>query len=229
MAVTTTAATSVGLLDPAALSLVVVGTALATAARCGWRESAAALRAAALLLRRGFDAEANRKALAHALAAIAREGARRADPALPPDPALAQLVETSLREATPAALATARRAARSEAQAGMAGSAQVFALAGELAPVWGLIGTLYGLAQLGAPSGGGATATIMAAMASAVHTTLYGALLAHLVCHPLAAAITRRARAEQRARAALADWFLGQLARRTPATPPARAHLRGVA
>jgi chemotaxis protein MotA len=66
-------------------------------------------------------------------------------------------------------------------------------------------------------------------MASAVHTTLYGALLAHLVCHPLAAAIARRARAEQRARAALAEWFLAQLARCTPAAPPARAHLRGVA
>lgn len=229
MAVTTTAATSAGLLDPAALGLVVVGTVLATAARCGWRESRGALRAAAQLLRRGFDVEANRKALAQALMAIAREGARRADPALPPDPALARLVETSLREATPGALAEARRAARAEAHGGTAGAAQVFHLAGELAPVWGLIGTLYGLAQLGAPSSAGATASIMAAMASAVHTTLYGALLAHLVCHPLAAAIARRARAEQRARAALAEWFLAQLARCTPAAPPARAHLRGVA
>ncbi|HSF11735.1 MAG TPA: hypothetical protein VLA50_02080, partial [Erythrobacter sp.] len=85
------------LFDPGALAVVAVGTVLATAVRCGWREFGAALKTAGGLPRRGFDHDANRRALALALAMIQRDGAYRADPVRPPDSALALMLETYLR------------------------------------------------------------------------------------------------------------------------------------
>jgi chemotaxis protein MotA len=217
------------LFDPGALAIVVAGTVLATAARCGWREFGAALRAAGGLTRRSFQVEANRKALAQAITAIRREGRHRADPALPPDRALGLMLETWLRHGAPETLASVRRAERALDEARRVGAAQVFVWAGELAPVFGLIGTLYGLTQLSPAEGADATATIMSAVSTAVLTSLYGALIAHLLCFPLAGAIERRGLAEEQDREALADWFVAQIALGEGGTPGQRAHLRGVA
>ena len=217
------------LLDPGALAIVLVGALLATAARCGWRDFVAALRLAARLMRRGFDAEANRRALALAHAAITRDGAYRADPAPPPDRALALMLDAFLRHRTPAALDDARHAAQAHAAERHEAAARVFACAGDLAPVFGLVGTLYGLTQLAPGGATDAGLAIGSAVSMAVLTTLYGALLAHFVCFPLAGAITRRAAGEARARAALADWFTAQLVRSISVAPDRRAHLRGVA
>lgn len=224
---TTTAASAV-LFDPGALAIVVAGTVLATAARCGWRTCGAALRTAGALVRRGFDAEVNRKALARALGAIQREGVHRADPALPPDRALGLMLETYLRHGTLQALASARRTQRAVDEAQRVGAAQVFAWAGELAPVFGLIGTLYGLTQLTPDDSLTTSAAIMATISTAVLTSLYGTLLAHLLCHPLASAIERRGLADEQAREALADWFADQIARTDGAPQGRRQHLRGV-
>ncbi len=214
------------LLDPGALAIVGAGTVLACAARSGWRDFGAALKAAMRLTRRGFAAEANRKALALALTAIQRDGSHRADPALPPDPALGQMLDGYLRHGTLESLYTARRAARAIDEAQRVSAAQVFAWAGELAPVFGMIGTLYGLTRL-APDGTTATSVaIMAAVSTAVLTSLYGALLAHLLCYPLASAIERRGAADEQAREELSDWFIDQLGR---SAPDRRAMLRGVA
>lgn len=218
------------LFDPGALAIVVAGTVLATVARCGWRDFGAALRSAGSLLRGGFAPEANRKALALAVGAIRRDGVRRADPALPPDRALGLMLETYLRHGASEALGPIRRAERALDEARRVGAAQVFGWAGELAPVFGLIGTLYGLTQL-APSGEGAqaTAVIMTAVSTAVLTSLYGALIAHLVCFPLASAIERRGLAEEQEREALAEWFVAQIDGTEAAAQARRAHLRGVA
>lgn len=218
------------LFDPGALAIVFAGTVLACVARCGWRDFGAALReASGLVVRRGFNADANRKALALALTAIQRDGSHRADPALPLDRALGLMLETYLRHGTLEALGNARRAQRALDEARRISAAQVFAWAGELAPVFGLIGTLYGLTQL-APAGAvNPTATIMGAVSTAVLTSLYGALLAHLLCYPLASAIERRGLDEDRAREALADWFVEQVARTAASAQERRAHLRGVA
>lgn len=218
------------LFDPAALAIVVAGTVLATVARCGWRDFGAALRCAGALLGRGFAAEANRKALALALGAIQRDGPRRADPALPPDRTLGLMVESYLRHGTLDPLSTVRRAERALDEARRIGAAQVFGCAGELAPVFGLIGTLYGLTQL-APSAEGvnATAVIMTAVSTAVLTSLYGALIAHLVCFPLASAVERRGLADAQERDALAEWFIAQIGGTEAAAQARRAHLRGVA
>lgn len=217
------------LFDPGALGIVIAGTVLATVARCGWRDFGAALKAAGGLTRRSFQREANRKALAQAVQAIQRDGHHRASPDLPPDRALGLMLETYLRHGAPAMLGAIRRAERALDEARRVSAAQVFVWAGELAPVFGLIGTLYGLTQLTPTEGGAAAATIMGAVSTAVLTSLYGALLAHLVCHPLASAIERRGLADEQERQALAEWFTAQIDAIDSAAQARRAHLRGVA
>lgn len=217
------------LIDPSSLAIVIIGTALATVARCGWRDFGQALGTAGRLLRRRFKAESNRRALALAVSAIEREGHRRADPPLPPDRALGLMLESYLRHGTLEALGQVRRSERALDEARRVGASQVIGWAGELAPVFGLIGTLYGFTQLAPDPTATATVTIMSAISTAVLTSLYGALLAHLVCHPLANAIERRGHAEEREREILADWFVDQVQRIGPDGAGRRAHIRGVA
>ncbi len=218
------------LFDPGALAIVVAGTVLATAARCGWRDFAAALGHAGRLLRGSFAPEANRKALAKAASAIWVDGPRRADPALPPDGALAAMLDAYLRHGMLEALVPVREAERAQGEIRRAAAAQVFGWAGDLAPVFGLIGTLYGFTQLSPDPDVATTVTIMGAVSTAVLTSLYGALIAHLVCFPLASAIERRGLAEEQERDRLADWFVTQIsAAEARGAQARRAHLRGVA
>ncbi|MCL9982528.1 MAG: MotA/TolQ/ExbB proton channel family protein [Erythrobacter sp.] len=217
------------LIDPGAFLIVMAGTVLACVARCGWHNFGAALREAGALLRPDFDDDANRKALAQAITAIQRDGAHRANPELPPDRALGLMLETYLRHGSIEVLRRTRRSERALDEARRVSAAQVFVWAGELAPVFGLIGTLYGFTQLTPDAAATATTTIMAAISTAVLTSLYGALLAHLLCFPLASAIERHGLARETSREALAEWFADQIA--APAIPPrdGRPHLRGVA
>lgn len=217
------------LLDPGAMGIVLGGTVLATVARCGWRDFGGALRSAAGLLHGGFSVDANRKALAQALAAIQRDGPRRADPILPPDRTLGLMLETYLRHGTLDPLGPVRRAERATDEARRFNATQVFCAAGELAPVFGLIGTLYGLTQMAPATGDNAVATIMGAVSTAVLTSLYGALIAHLLCFPLAGAIERRGLADEQNREVLAEWFVAGLGGAETAAQERRAHLRGVA
>jgi chemotaxis protein MotA len=69
----------------------------------------------------------------------------------------------------------------------------------------------------------------MQAISTAVLSTLYGALLAHLLCFPLATAITRRGARNESAREALAEWFIDQIAKAATLAQVRRAQLRGVA
>lgn len=217
------------LFDPGAFTIVVAGTLLACAARCGWLAFGRALHAAAGLTRHSFDPEANRRALALALSAIRQDGLYRVNPAMPPDRALALMLKTFLRHGAVEGAQSARRAERARAAARRLNAAQVFATAGDLAPVFGLIGTLFALTQLDAATGSDATRLTVAAMAAAVLSTLYGALLAHLLFFPLASAIERRGIAEEQAREALADWFIAQLPGAASAAQHRRAELRDVA
>lgn len=217
------------LFDPGALAIVGTGTALACAARCGWRDFGAALRQAGGLARRRFNPEANRKALALALTAIQRDGSHRANPALPPDRALGMMLDTYLRHGTLDALQSTREATRALGAARRANAVQVFAWAGELAPVFGLIGTLYAFTQLAPMVGTDSVALAMKAIATAVLSTLYGALLAHLICYPLSNAIARRGLEDEHRREALADWFVDQMGKSAASAQERRARLRGVA
>ena len=137
--------------------------------------------------------------------------------------------EKDLRHGTLESLHTARRTQRAIVAAQQTNAAQVFAWAGELAPVFGLIGTLYAFTQLAPIVGGDTVRLTMQAISTAVLSTLYGALLAHLLCFPLATAITRRAARNESAREALAEWFIDQIAKAATLAQVRRAQLRGVA
>lgn len=185
-------------LDPASLLLVVLGTIAATLLGSAPRDLAGLPTTLADALGpwpSPADAEA-RRVVALALA-VRREGGtawagalaglgdapglqravEQARDGLPPERIAAQLAEErrSLAERRGASVAVLRRAA-------------------ETAPAMGLIGTLLGLvqmlAQLSDPE------AIGPAMALALLTTLYGALLAHAVVLPLAERIESRLAAE---------------------------------
>ncbi|KPP92560.1 MotA/TolQ/ExbB proton channel family protein [Erythrobacter sp. HL-111] len=200
-----------GLLDPGALAIVVAGTLVATAARCGWRDCHAALAALPRLGGSRFDEGANRIAIARTLRAIEAQGFRAADVPLPPDPSLARLVAAYLASGSTEALHCARRAERASREVARMQAVRVFEYAGELAPVFGLVGTLYAIAGLADTLGGSPVETVMAGIATAVLSSLYGVLTAHLACVPLARAIERRGMREEGAREALVEWFLAHI------------------
>lgn len=98
---------------------------------------------------------------------------------------------------------------------------RTLAQAAELAPAFGLVGTLVSLSQL--PSGGLEQGQLMGAISMAVLTTLYGLLTANLVFAPLSRMVARAAEQEERDRQEVLDWLAEQVA---PAIPVA-AHAAG--
>jgi len=98
---------------------------------------------------------------------------------------------------------------------------RTLAQAAELAPVFGLAGTLISLSQL--PADGLARGALGGAISMAVLTTLYGLLLANLLLAPLARMVERKAKAEEEERQRLIDWLAArleiELQPRRPANP----------
>lgn len=207
------------LINAQAAVIVLGGTFIASALAVGLANLRGAGTAALGLARAPFDEAANRAALARLAYAVRRKGWLAAEAPLPPDPALAEMAAAYLRLGEIAPLHEARQARRAAAKQRRNVAVATWRQAGELAPVAGLAGTLYGIAQL-APGGGEAALalTTASAIATAVVSTFYGLLLAHLVCLPLAGAIARRAAEEQEARTRLISWFEGQLP--APQRPP---------
>ena len=83
----------------------------------------------------------------------------------------------------------------------------VFKGMGSSAPAFGMIGTLIGLVQMLASMSD--PSSIGPAMAVALLTTLYGALLANLVCLPLADKLALRSQQEQEYRNIIREGTLG--------------------
>lgn len=200
------------LLDPGALAVVVAGTLLATVARSGWRDLMAAGRSLAGLVQPGFDPDGNRQALARAATAIRERGHLCAETTMPPDPAFARLVDAVLLTGTTHSLQALARSQRTTREIARFQSQRVFEYAGELAPVFGLVGTLFAISQLAPNAAATSAETTMAAVATAVLSSLYGVLSAHLVYFPLARAIERRGEREEEQRDVLVDWFESELA-----------------
>jgi len=102
-----------------------------------------------------------------------------------------------------------RRVAEAETAVG------VFVQAAELAPVFGMAGTLVALSRLAATDLS-AEGAITAAIALSVVTTLYGILLANLLLAPIARLIERAAAREEAARQEVVDWLAAQVAQAMP-------------
>ncbi len=205
-------ANTVALLDLAALVVVLAGTFLATIARCGWGDMRAAASALLQLGQSTFDEDANRAALARSAPEIRRRGHLIADPAPPPDACMAKLVDIYRKTGSIDAVHAAARGDRAIREVARIQAVRVFDYAGELAPIFGLVGTLFAITQLTPTAGASSTETMMGAVATAVLSSLYGVLTAHLFCAPIAGAIERRGQREEAARAQLIEWFDAEVA-----------------
>jgi chemotaxis protein MotA len=195
--------------DPVMAGIVVGGTVLGCFLRCGRAESWAALRALAGIFGAGFAAEAVRAKLARVVQDVKRLGLLRAEPGHTGDgefdAALGVLVAQRSLEAARGVLEAMREARLTAAEAAI----RTLMQAAELAPVFGLAGTLYSLSKF--PAQGMERAATMAAIGMAVHATIYGLVLANLVFAPLARLVERRARGEELARLQVAQWFEAEL------------------
>ncbi|MFC3175376.1 MotA/TolQ/ExbB proton channel family protein [Novosphingobium bradum] len=215
------------LIDPTAALIVIGGMLLATLLRCGPGEIGVALRGFRAALGRGYRADDGRAELAASVRAIREDGLLRARPADHVDPAFAEATEALVHDRSLDALLAAleRHRARRLAEAGTA--VRVFVQAAELAPVFGMAGTLVALSRLSASDLAAPTLNsgeaITGAIALAVVTTLYGILLANLILAPVARLVERAAAREETARQEVVDWLAAQVAEALPRRHPVHA------
>jgi chemotaxis protein MotA len=211
---------SAQLIDPTSAAIVVGGTLVATFLRCGIGDVRAAVGALAALARNKFDARHAKAELAIQVREIRQDGFVRAAPHhfgdSEFDDVTDALIETRRIDALHAAHAR-HRAIRAETSER---AIQALLQAAELAPVFGLAGTLVSLSQLRVD---GAVSDLTGAIGMAVLTTLYGLLLGNLVFAPLARLVERAAQAEERERQQLVDWLEAEL---VDEMPGARAPVR---
>ncbi len=201
-------------LDLNAIAIVAGGTAVGTVLRTPRRDLGRALSALRVLFRRRFDARPLIEQVASLGRIAQRHGVIALDRSVIRDPDVAAAVAAIVDGGTPdeiAALLADRRTARDERHAA---AADMWGAAAELAPAMGMIGTLIGLVgmftRMNDPQ------AIGGAMAVALLTTLYGAVLASLVAMPIAARLRRAARIEAVERARIEAPLLALAERERP-------------
>lgn len=193
------------LLDPASAVLVLVGTLLATALRCGWGDTRLALHALGQLFAPRFDPVHTRAELAIQVQEIEADGLLRAEPHHFGDGEFDEMTDALLHARSVQALHERHEAHRARRIEGSRRAVVVFVNAAELAPVLGLAGTLVSLGGLSSAAAG--NGDFAGAIGMAVATTLYGLVAANFIFAPLAAMISRRAESEDRAREDLIAWL----------------------
>jgi len=204
----------VHLFDPVPAAIVVGGTLIATMLRAGRVDCRHTARELAGLLRRRFDADAVRRDLAPVASDFRKDGVYRAHARPTGDAAFDGAVGAMIDSHSAATLMMHHAIDRKQRLGRAQRAAITLAQAADLAPVFGLAGTLVSLAQLSAR--GIARAQFMNAISTAVLATLYGLLLANILLAPLARAIERRAEREETARQDLIDWIASQFAAVSP-------------
>lgn len=191
--------------DPQAIAIVLAGTLAATLLRCGTADSRIALGALRGLLEPAFKIPQAKAELAVQIREIADDGFVRAEVHRFGDSEFDSLSDLIISQRSidslhaehekfkDARLATARTAIR------------VFECAAELAPVFGLAGTLFALGQ--AQGNGPQDSGLVGAISMAVVTTLYGLLAANFLFAPLGTAIARKSRQEEHDRDEVLEWL----------------------
>jgi chemotaxis protein MotA len=210
------------MLDPAAASIVIGGTIVATVLRSGMGDCRAALTALSALARPRFRPEMVRAVLAPQVGQARADGLLRLNFRPCGDATIDRAVAALVQTRSISALQEREDADRVVRVSAAVRAVRALALGAELAPVFGLAGTLVSLSQL--PAEGLARGQFMGAISMAVLTTLYGLLLGHLIFAPLARAVERRVEAEETARREIMDWLAVQLG---PACPPVRQRAAG--
>ena len=213
---------NLSLLDPTAALIVFGGTMVATLLRSGLRECGLAVRMLAAAFRPSFSADQARAELAVQVRAIKADGVLRARPRHLGDRAIDAATDALIHHRSIAALLSSHEQHKSARRAEADTAVRVLAQASELAPVFGMAGTLIALNQMPADPTVSAGPAITGAIGMAVVTTLYGILAANLVLAPLARLVERTARAEEAARDEVAEWLTAQVASALPhRAPPA--------
>ena len=212
------------LVDGPSAAIVLGGTLLATVLRAGFGDCRMTLVKLAQLGGRRFDASAARSELALQIQEIRKDGLLRAVPHHYGDSEFDEATDALIGGRSVTALLAAHEKHKARRLGESTRAVRTLAQAAELAPVFGLAGTLVSLSQL--PADGIAQGAITGAISMAVITTLYGLLSANLVLAPLARMIERTAMAEERARQELVDWLAAQVTdacspRAVPARPAA--------
>lgn len=198
------------LIDPQAAAIVLGGSVIATSARCGLGAARDTAMQITLLPTRPFRFESVRAALAPMVTDISKSGLIRASAAKSPDRAINEGLDAMLRRRSFTAFLAHQQSHRELRLTRRFRASESLDTAGELAPILGLTGTLIALSQLD-PESLSDPAAMVSSISVAILSTLYGLLLAHFVCHPLARAIERRGKEEEEARAALTDWLAAHI------------------
>lgn len=186
-------------IDSIALAIVLGGTVVAILLRTPLGDLGRGIAALGTLGRRRFDAEPLLAQIGAFTRITRRHGVIALDRAVISDPDIAAAIAEIVDGAAPeriTLLLDQRRLARLERHRA---AAEMWSAAADIAPAMGMIGTLIGLVQMFTAMRD--PATIGAAMAVALLTTLYGAVVASLIAAPVAARLKRHARHEAQERA----------------------------
>lgn len=210
-----------GLWDAGGAAIVLGGTVLATLLASGKRELAAAVRALGALFSPRFDYEKARGEIARDVEDIRHDGLLRSQGLHTSDSEIALVTDALIHDRSLRSLITAHEKCQRERAKVRETALVPFRQAAEMAPVFGMAGTLFALSRMQLHDAAGPM--LLASIAMAILTTLYGLLLAHLAFHPLARLVERRMLAEEADRQKLIEWLASQLAQ---SCPPSRAHRR---
>lgn len=204
------------LADPLAAGTVLTGTLIATFARSGRHESMLAMRYLTRLAGRRFNEGKMRASLAKLVNRIRKDGVIRTETPSIDDRELSDATLALVQHRSVMALRSEHDRHRCRRECERLRASQTFYHAAEVAPVFGLAGTLLALAGLASETGDihdfGSTISM------AVVSTLYGIGLAHLICVPLGRAIEREGLREEAARERLVDWLAEQSEPACPAS-----------
>ena len=214
----------INLIDGPSALIVLGGTLLSTVLRAGWGDCMVTLAKLAQLGSSRFDAKGARAELGRQIQEIHKDGLYRANPHHFGDAEFDEATEALIHQRSIPALLAAHEAHKARRLGEAERAVRTLAQAAELAPVFGLAGTLISLSQL--PAQGIARAALTGAISMAVITTLYGLLSANLLLAPLARMVERKAAAEEAERQDMIDWLAQQIARDMP--PARRAGLVAV-
>jgi chemotaxis protein MotA len=211
------------LLDGPSVAIVLGGTILGTVMRSGFWRSSVALRGFASALRRTFDADRARAALAVQVQDIQRNGLLRAEAHRSGDPGFDVMTEAVLGRRSVAALHAMHKAQADDRRRQSEITVATFSLAADLAPLFGLAGTLVALSQL--PTASAPGSMLSTSIPMAVVTTFLGVIAAHLFFAPVARFIERRAEKEEYERQKLVDWLATEVERETARSASPRGRL----
>lgn len=206
------------LLNPGSAAIVLGGTLIATVLRAGTADLKATGRLIVKLFIAPFEYNTARAQIAAQVEDIRHHGVLRAQPGRSTDNEISEATDALIRHRSIRAAMEEHDRYKRKRIARLDRALDTLYCAADLAPIFGLAGTLLALAQL--PAGGLAQADLMGAIGMAVVSTLYGLLTAHLVLMPLASLIARHANAEETERQRLFDWLETQLADACPDRAP---------